>query len=100
MYKTASVGTATLKMIPIFFTQIIHEKIASQVPNSPLRCVGLYSLKLDKDSLLKSEEGQKNIRDAGIKGVKDVGRWIATSLEEHLKEIATARRLKDYLNLT
>ena len=75
-------------------------KIASQASNSPLRSVGLYSLKLDKDSLLKSEKGQKNIQDAGIKGVKDVGRWIVTSLAEHLKEIATAGRLKDYLNLT
>ena len=78
----------------------MSEKIKSQVPDTPLRCLGLYSLKLDKDSLLKSEKGQQNIRDAGIKGVKDVGRWIVTSLEEHLKEIATAGKLKDYLNLT
>ena len=53
---------------------------------------------MDNDSLLKSREGQQNIRDAGIKGVKDVGKWIVKSLEEHLKENATAQMLKTYLS--
>ena len=72
----------------------------SQASDSPMRCLGLYSLKVDNDSLLKCDEGEKNIRDAGIKGVKDVGRWIVKCLEEHLKEKATARMLETYLHLT
>ena len=65
-----------------------------------MRSVELYSLKVDNDSLLKSDEGQQNIRDAGIKGIKDVGRWIIRTLEEHVKERKTAQKLKSYLNLT
>ncbi len=56
--------------------------------------MNLYSLKVDNDSLLKCQEGQQNIRDAGIKGIKDVGKWIMEALEEHLKEKDTARTLK------
>ena len=63
-----------------------------------MRTVELYSLKVDNDSLLKSQEGQQNIRDAGIKGVKDVGRWIVRTLEEHVKERNTAESLKCYLD--
>ena len=65
-----------------------------------MRSLELFSLKVDNDSLLKSDEGQQNIRDAGIKGVKDVGKWIVKSLEEHLKENSTAQMLKSYLKLT
>ena len=54
----------------------------------------LFSLKVDNDSLLKCHEGQQNIRDAGIKGIKDVGTWIVEALEEHLKEMDTAKALK------
>ena len=64
-----------------------------------MRTVELYSLQVDNDSLLKSQEGQQNIRDAGIKGVKDVGRWIIRTLEEHMEEIKTAESLKSYLDL-
>ena len=72
----------------------------SQASDSPMRCLGLYRLTMDKDSLLNSDEGEKKISGAGIKGVKDVGRWIVKCLEEHLKEKATARMLKTYLHLT
>ena len=58
----------------------------------------LYSLQVDNDSLLKSQEGQQNIRDAGIKGVKDVGRWIIRTLEEHMEESKVAESLKSYLD--
>lgn len=64
--------------------------------DSPLRCVELFSLKVDKDSVLQSREGQQNIHDAGIKGVKDVGKWIVKALEEHLKENTTAQLLKTF----
>ncbi len=59
----------------------------------------LFSLKVDNDSLLKSQEGQQNILDAGIKGVKDVGRWLVTTLEKHMEESRTAESLKSYLDL-
>ena len=64
-----------------------------------MRCLGLYSLKVDNDSLLKSPEGQRSIREAGISGVKDVGKWIVTSLEDHLKENTTAQLLKSFFGL-
>ena len=53
---------------------------------------------MDKDSPLKSQEGQQNICDAGIKGVKDVGQWIVRSVEKHLKQDADS--LKNHLKCT
>ena len=67
----------------------------TKASDSPLRTVDLYSLKVDNDSLLKCQEGQQNIRDAGIKGVKDVGKWIVETLEGHLKEKDTAKVLQE-----
>ena len=80
--------------------QIIREKIKSKTSDSPMRSLGLYSLRVDNDSVLKSAEGQRSIRDAGISGVKDVGKWIVSSLEDHLKENMTAQILKSYFGLT
>ena len=54
---------------------------------------------MDNDSLLNSREGLHKICDAGILGVKDVGKWIVKALEEHLKEKATAQMLKTKLKL-
>ena len=76
----------------------MREKIISKASDSPIRCLELFSLKVDNDSLLKSQEGQRNIREAGIKGVKDAGRWIVKTLEDHLKETATAQMLNRYLS--
>lgn len=64
-----------------------------------MRTVELFSLKVDNDSVLKSQEGQQNIRDAGIKGVKHVGEWIISTLEKDMKESETAMSLKSYLKL-
>ena len=71
----------------------------AKASDSPMRTVGLFSLTVDNDSLLRSEKGQQKIHGVGIKGVKDVGRWIVQSLEKHLKEVATAQMLKSYLRL-
>ena len=67
----------------------------TKASDSPLRTVDLYSLKVDNDSLLKCQEGQQNILDAGIKGVKDVGKWIVEALKKHLKEEDTAKALQE-----
>ena len=45
---------------------------------------------MDNDSLIKSQEGLQKISDAGIQGIKDVGKWIVKTLEEHLTEKAIA----------
>ena len=72
----------------------------AKASDSPImRTLGLFSLTVDNDSLLRSEKGQQKIHGVGIKGVKDVGRWIVKSLEEHLKEVSTAQMLKSYLKL-
>ena len=66
----------------------------TKASDSPLRTVNLFSLRVDNDSHLKCQEGQQNICDAGVKGIKDVGKWIVEALEEHLKETDTAKALK------
>ena len=76
--------------------QIITKKINDKVCESPVRSVGMYSLRVDADSDLNSEEGQEMISEAGIMGVKEVGKWIIFTLEEHLKEAAIANKLKEH----
>lgn len=56
----------------------------------------MYSLRVDADSDLNSEEGQQMISEAGIMSVKDVAKWIITTLEDHLKEAAIATKLKNH----
>ena len=70
----------------------------TKASDCPIRTVDLYSLKVDNDSLLKCQEGQQNIRDAGIKGVKDVGKWIVKTLKKKLKEKDTAKALQEQFN--
>ncbi len=62
-------------------------------------CVKIVSLKMDNDSPLKTPDGLKSIRDAGIKGVEDVGGWIVKSIKQDLREAKTAQMLEHYLKL-
>ena len=55
---------------------------------------------MDDDSLLKTQEGQRSIRDAGIKGIMDVGKWIVEALEKYLKENDTADALKKQFRMS
>jgi benzoyl-CoA reductase/2-hydroxyglutaryl-CoA dehydratase subunit BcrC/BadD/HgdB len=70
------------------------QETVKKASKSSLQCVQIVSLKVDSDSPLKTPDGQKRIQDAGISGVKDVGKWIVKSVEEHLKEAKTAQMLK------
>ena len=81
-----------------YMSQTIEEKV-NQASDSLMQTLGIFSLKMDNDSPLKTPEGQQRIRDAGIKGIEDVGTWIVESLEEHLKEVKTAQLLKHYFKL-
>ena len=76
------------------------QEMVKKASKSSLQCVQIVSLKMDSDSPLKTPDGQKRIQDAGINGVKDVGKWIVKTVEEELKEAKTAQMLKHYLRLT
>ena len=64
--------------------------------DSSMQCVKIVSLKMDNDSPLKTPDGQRNIREAGINGVEDVGEWIVKSIEVDLREAKTAQMLERY----
>ena len=75
------------------------QEMIKKASKSSLQCIKIVSLKMDIDSPLKTPDGQKRIQDAGINGVKDVGKWIVKTVKDHLKEAETAKMLKHYLKL-
>lgn len=79
--------------------QIIKKKIIDKVSDSPVRSLDIYFLRVDPDSDLDSMDGHQMISEAGIKGVKDVGRWIVSTLDDHLGEKEIAKKLKEHFHL-
>ena len=82
-----------------YFLQTIRNKIIEKALDSPVRTVGIFSLRVDFDSDLNTEAGKRKIHDAGVKGINDVGLWITNSLHKHFKEYMLAKQLKQHLGM-
>ena len=82
-----------------YILQIIKKKIVDKVSDSPVRTLDIYSIRVDPDSDLNNTDGQQMISEAGIKSVKDVGRWIVSTLDNHLGEKEIAKKLKEHFSL-
>ena len=79
--------------------QIIRSKISEKAADSHVRTVGIFSLKVDYDSDLNSEEGKRKIHEAGVKSIDDIGTWITDTLHKYFKEDILAKQLKQHFGM-
>lgn len=73
---------------------MITDEVYEMTTSSQFCTVGVYSLLSDSD-----QKRQEIINEAGILGVKDVGRWIADSLYMQFKEAKIAKKLKKHIEM-
>jgi len=64
-----------------------------------MREVDFYSFSQDADSILNNEDGRQRLKDAGIKGARDVGEWVAELLEKSLQCPQIAEDLRKFVGL-
>ena len=61
----------------------IKEKIGQ--PEGGQRDLNMTVFSFDNDSILNTDEGKENLRKVGLKDELDVGRWIASKLDEDVR---------------
>ena len=68
--------------------------ISEQLGRVPSHTVRFYSFSQDRDSTLNSENGRKQLQEAGIGTPQDVGDWLSEIFEQQLDQEELAKKLK------